>query len=202
MRFTTLLSVISAGLGAALATPRTLRVTGVSVLGSGCPYGSADVKVDASHTALDIRLSEFVVRSGPNTMAADWRKNCKLTLNLEYDAGFQFSTLSTSVRGFAYIPSGAQGQCQNTIDFTGAVDSQAKYAVTLGGGHDGPFSLLANPDVVMWSPCGGSTAILDMNTQCWVSPTDKKAVIDVRPWLVDRTSSKLTVRVALDWRKC
>ncbi|KAK4120708.1 hypothetical protein N657DRAFT_624883 [Parathielavia appendiculata] len=196
MRITSLLSVTSAGLGTALATPRNLRVRDVSVLGTGCPYGSADVKVDPSNTALDIRLSEYVVRSGPNTMAADWRKNCKLTLNLEYDAGFQFSTLSTSVKGFAYIPSGAQGQCQNTVDFTGS-SSQANYGITLKGSYDGPFSLSANPDIVTWSPCGGSTAILNVNTQCWISPTEKKAIIDV-----DRISSKLTVRVDLQWRNC
>jgi hypothetical protein len=95
MRFTTLVSVVATGLGTAAAAPtaapQNLRVVGVSVLGSGCPYGSADVTVTDSNTALDIRLSEYVVRTGPNTMAADWRKNCKVTLNLEYDAGFTYA---------------------------------------------------------------------------------------------------------------
>ncbi|KAK4236693.1 hypothetical protein C8A03DRAFT_16688 [Achaetomium macrosporum] len=196
MRFTTFLSVISAGLGTATAAPRNLRVTGVSVLGSGCPYGSADVTIAEGNTALDIRLSEYVVRTGPNTMASDWRKNCKLTLNLEYDAGFQFSTLNTAMTGFAHIPSGVEGQCQNTFDFTGA-PSQAKYGITLDGERDGRFSLSADPDLVTWSPCGGSTAIFNMNTQCWISPTEKQALI-----AVDRISSKLTIRVALQWRNC
>jgi hypothetical protein len=92
MRFTTFLSVVS-GLGTAVAAPRNLHVKGVSVLGSGCPYGSADVFANPSNTALEIRLSEYVVRTGPGTMASDWRKNCKLTLNLEYDAGFQYGAL-------------------------------------------------------------------------------------------------------------
>lgn len=78
------------GAPSAAAAPRNLRVVGASVLGSGCPYGTADVKADPSNTAFDIRLSDYVVRAGPNTMAADWRKNCKLTLNLEYDEGFQY----------------------------------------------------------------------------------------------------------------
>jgi hypothetical protein len=80
--------------------------------------------------------------------------------------------------GFAYIPSGAHGQCQNTISFTGA-SSQASYGINLSDGRDGPFSLSANPDIVAWSPCGGSTAILNMNTQCWISPTEKQALIAV-----------------------
>ncbi|KAK4032846.1 hypothetical protein C8A01DRAFT_20139 [Parachaetomium inaequale] len=196
MRFITFLSVVSGGLGTALAAPRNLHVKGVSVLGTGCPYGSADVTADPSNTALEIRLSEYVVRTGPGTMASDWRKNCKLTLNLEYDAGFQFSTLNTAITGFAYIPSGAQGQCQNSFSFTGA-PGEVNYGINLSGGRDGRFSLSANPDIAAWSPCGGSTAILNMNTQCWISPTEKQALI-----AVDRISSKLTVHVDLEWRNC
>lgn len=81
------------GAPSAAAAPRNLRVVGASVLGSGCPSGTAEVKADASNTVFDIRLSDFVARSGPDVMAADWRKNCKLTLNLEYDSGFQYACL-------------------------------------------------------------------------------------------------------------
>jgi hypothetical protein len=82
------------------------------------------------------------------------------------------------MRGFAYIPSGAHGQCQNTFDFTGS-SGQASYGIKLDGNFNGPFSVSANPDVAVWSPCGGSTAILNMNTQCWISPTEKQALIAV-----------------------
>ena len=85
---------LALGAPSAAAAPRNLRVVGASVLGSGCPSGTAEVKADASNTVFDIRLSDFVARSGPNVMAADWRKNCKLTLNLEYDQGFQYVYLA------------------------------------------------------------------------------------------------------------
>lgn len=79
-----------AGVPLAATAPQGLKVVGASVLGSGCPYGTADVKTDASNTAFEIRLSDYVVRTGPGTQASDWRKNCKLTLNLQYDSGFQY----------------------------------------------------------------------------------------------------------------
>ncbi|KAK3319400.1 hypothetical protein B0H66DRAFT_475892 [Apodospora peruviana] len=172
----------------AAAAPKSLRVIGASVLGSGCPYGSAEVKADSSNTIFDIRLSEYVVESGPNTQAADWRKNCKLTLNLQYDEGYQFTTLSTDMRGYAIIPSGVQGHCSNTVDFTGQ-RGEASYDLTLQGG-EGPFSLSSRADAQIWSACGGGTAIMNMNTQCWISPPEKRALI------------ALTVRVALQWRSC
>jgi hypothetical protein len=201
MLLTSLLALGSASLVASLplqaeAAPQGLRVVGASVLGSGCPYGTADVRTDASNTAFEIRLSEYVVKTGPGTMAADWRKNCKLTLNLEYDAGFQFSTINADMKGYAFIPAGTEGQCDNTFSFTGA-SGEVNYGIDLKGAREGAFSLSANPSVVAWSPCGGSTAILNMNTQCSISPTQDRALI-----AVDRINSKLTVRVAIQWRRC
>ena len=68
--------------------PSNLRVVGASVLGTGCPRGTADVQVDPSKTLLRITFSDFVVQTGPGTQASDWRKNCKLTLNMQFDQGF------------------------------------------------------------------------------------------------------------------
>lgn len=70
------------------AVPSEVRVLGISLLGSGCPAGTADVQIDATKTLLEVTFSEYIIQTGPDTKAADWRKNCKLTLNLEFDEGF------------------------------------------------------------------------------------------------------------------
>lgn len=72
------------------AVPQNVRVLGVSLLGSGCPAGSADVQIDATKTLLEVTFSEYIVQTGPDTRASDWRKNCKLTLNMAFDEGFQY----------------------------------------------------------------------------------------------------------------
>lgn len=102
MHLTTLLNVFaSASLATAAAVlaprtaaaaPRNLKVISSSVFGSGCPYGSADIQTDPSNTALEVRLSDYIVQTGPNVGASEWRKNCKITLNLEYDAGYSYVT--------------------------------------------------------------------------------------------------------------
>lgn len=56
--------------------PSNVKVVGVSLLGSGCPAGTADVQIDATKTLLEVTFSEYVVQTGPGTKAADWRKNC------------------------------------------------------------------------------------------------------------------------------
>lgn len=69
--------------------PSAVRVVGVSLLGTGCPAGTADVQVDSSGELFEATFSAYEVLTGPDTKASDWRKNCKLTLNMEFDEGFQ-----------------------------------------------------------------------------------------------------------------
>lgn len=83
--------------------------------------------------------------------------------------------------GFAEIPTGARGQCSNTFSFTGNPGNQVTYAINLNGKFSGDFDLHSNPGIESWSPCGGSTAILNMNTACNISPTHLPALIAVSP---------------------
>lgn len=73
----------------AAEAPKKVKIHGVSLLGSGCPPGSADVQVDATGSLFEATFSQYQVLTGPGTKPVDWRKNCKLTLNMEFDEGFQ-----------------------------------------------------------------------------------------------------------------
>jgi hypothetical protein len=75
--------------GAAASGPSTVKIRGVNLLGSGCPAGTADVQVDGSGELFEATFSAYEIQTGPGTMASNWRKNCKLTLNLEFERGFQ-----------------------------------------------------------------------------------------------------------------
>ncbi|PFH62943.1 hypothetical protein XA68_10996 [Ophiocordyceps unilateralis] len=179
------------------AAPKNVKIHGVSLLGSGCPPKSADVQIDATGSLFEATFSEYQVQSGPNTRASDWRRNCKLTINMEYSPGFQFSILKTDMIGFAEIPAGAKGQCINTFSFTNDAEKHVDYVMKLNGHYSGAFDLASQAGVASWSPCGGSTAILNMNTACSLSPTHLPALI-----AVDHISGKLKVKFALQWQSC
>jgi len=53
----------SRALSAPNVTPATVRVKGVSLLGSGCPAGTADVQIDATGTLLEVTFSEYIIRT-------------------------------------------------------------------------------------------------------------------------------------------
>lgn len=77
--------------------PSAVKVVGVSLLGTGCPAGTADVQVDSTGELFEATFSAYEVLTGPDTRASDWRKNCKLTLNMEFDEGFQCGIPSISL---------------------------------------------------------------------------------------------------------
>lgn len=81
--------------------------------------------------------------------------------------------------GFAEIPKGAKGQCTNTFSFTGNGGQHVDYGISLVGHYSGNFDLQTHTGIDSWSPCGGSTAILNMNTACNISPTHLPALIAV-----------------------
>jgi hypothetical protein len=91
----TLTAFIGAAAAAALQArdaPRSVKIRGISLLGSGCPAGTADVQVDATGSLFEATFSEYEVETGPGTFPTDWRKNCKLTINMEFDSGFQYES--------------------------------------------------------------------------------------------------------------
>jgi hypothetical protein len=87
--------------------------------------------------------------------------------------------------GFAQIPAGTVGRCINSFDFTGVFGDTTYYTSFLPGPTEGPFELVSDPNILSWSPCGGSTAIMNMNTQCYISPTQSPALIAVCPNMSD-----------------
>ncbi|KAM3527155.1 hypothetical protein NHJ13051_003089 [Beauveria bassiana] len=81
--------------------PSNVRIKGVSVLGSGCPAGTANVQVDATGTLFRGHLFDL------QCIGAEI---ASFTLNMEFDEDYHFSVLDTNMIGFAEIPKGAQGK--------------------------------------------------------------------------------------------
>ncbi|PFH57118.1 hypothetical protein XA68_15493 [Ophiocordyceps unilateralis] len=177
--------------------PRRFMIHSISLIGSGCPEGSAHVQVDSTGTIFEASFSRYQIQSGPDVYASELRKNCKLSLNMDYDPGYQFRLMGTDMSGFASIPHNVGGQCVNTFSFAGNGDSRIDYTVTFFGKLHGTFDLRSSPGLSSWSSCGRSSSILNLNTACELEDTNQRALI-----AVDEVSGKLTVKCALQWRRC
>lgn len=69
--------------------PGEVKILNVTAIGSGCPAGHAYVNVDATASIFDVAFDEYIVAVGPGTSVSDSRKNCRISINLEFPSGYQ-----------------------------------------------------------------------------------------------------------------
>jgi len=202
-----LLHYVALFLGAAAATPlevspqalaADVKIRSISAVGSGCPLGHAYATIDASGTIFDIAFDNYVVEVGPGTSSSDARKNCRVTLNIEYPQGLTFSIIDTTFSGYAGLASGQRGTCRASYSFSGSQQSTAAQ-MTISGPADQNYEMNKSVDVISWSPCGDFSAIMNVNSEIRIAPitTPNKGVMTV-----DSFDGRLHVKFATNWRRC
>jgi hypothetical protein len=66
-----------------------VKIVSIGATGTGCPGGSARVNVDATGTIFDVAFDRYTVNTGPGLTASDARKNCRVSINLQFPSGYQ-----------------------------------------------------------------------------------------------------------------
>jgi hypothetical protein len=77
------------GLAVGAPAPGEIKIINVTAIGSGCPAGHAYVNVDATGTIFDVAFDEYIVSAGPGSSVSDSRKNCRISINLQFPSGYQ-----------------------------------------------------------------------------------------------------------------
>jgi hypothetical protein len=76
-------------LSVAAPPANAIKILNVTAIGSGCPVGHAYVNVDATGTIFDVAFDQYTVTAGPGSSASDSRKNCRISINLQFPSGYQ-----------------------------------------------------------------------------------------------------------------
>jgi hypothetical protein len=125
----------------------------VTVNGSGCPAGDADVKTDGR--TFTIGYHTFLARAGGGSSPVDMRKNCQLNLRVTVPEGYTYGLARTTYEGYAHLQAGATALNRVSTYLQG---SSATATVTQS--FTGPFSdnwqtyYRPNSAEIQWSPCG------------------------------------------------
>lgn len=155
---------------------------------------------------------------GPGVAITEQRKNCQLTLELEYPGGFQYSILSADYRGYANIDKGITGTLKSTYYFAGKAPQvciappdapcpanapQTTTEYTFNGPITGDYLKHDEADStsVVMSPCGSKGNLLNINSQVRLtsaSSTSKASGL----LTTDSTDLKFKQVVYVNWQKC
>lgn len=180
-----------------------VRIKDVTVMGSGCPAGTAAAFVagsdDKSTTAdyLHVIYDAFAAKSGKNTSTRDQRKNCNIGFNVEFPEGYRFYFKYLQFDGFAELASGTNAEFQTVI--RAPFGSSVKGKALLRGPFEGEFDYEETGSVLKKfdSGCTGSALIKIENKIRIKGDTDKAGVVTI-----DSGSGEGYQGLELAWEKC
>jgi hypothetical protein len=182
--------------------PSAMTIDVVTVLGSGCPTGTAAVAVSPDNTAFTVTYSQYTAQVGLGATPTDFRKNCQLNLKVNVPSGFTYAISEVNYRGFASLASGATGLERANYYFQGS---------PLTGYISHPFAgpladdWQANDTVdiaaLVFAPCGAQRN-LNINTELRVAAGTSDPTKTTSFMTMDSTDGSLTTIYHFTWLKC
>lgn len=110
------------------------------------------------------------------------------------DAPTRFSIIETRFQGYASLAAGQTGTCRAGYTFAGDNSQEVVFQKNLASPYEDNYNLLAGVGIESFSPCGKTTAILNVNSEIRITPinTPNKGVMTVSS----------PQKLKLGWRKC
>lgn len=180
-------------LKAASAEPLDVKIEQFTYAGSGCPGGSVGASISDDRDSLIVLFDSFIAKVPPGSFD---RKNCQLAVKLRFDPAWSFTIFRVDYRGFAALKAGAFGQEKSTYFFQGVPPAgDASAQTTLYGPFLGDYARSDNLGLLLWSPCGGTSQTLVINSQVRVQGTEAQMT-------VDSIAGKVVHVYDFRWRKC
>eukprot|EP00244_Chara_vulgaris_P005277 TRINITY_DN2099_c0_g1_i2.p1 TRINITY_DN2099_c0_g1~~TRINITY_DN2099_c0_g1_i2.p1 ORF type:complete len:211 (+),score=29.41 TRINITY_DN2099_c0_g1_i2:231-863(+) len=182
--------------GHAQSPPRgTVKIAYFSYSGNGCPSSSAVGSISNDATALTLIFSSFTASTDRGL--ADTRKNCIVTIKLNYPPGYIYTLGTVTVRGYANLESKVKGTVRIGYHISGRVGSgSATY--TFYGPFNNNFERSSGFENAVGSECG-RVRDLNINSEVRVHPgkPPRKGIVTM-----DSQDLKFTQIYNIKWKRC
>jgi hypothetical protein len=90
--------------------PASIRISGVSYSGSGCPQGSVSSMIADSKDLVTFGFDKFQATIGPGSPQGSSRKNCNINLQLIFGDGYQMAVAETVYHGYTRLDDGVNAK--------------------------------------------------------------------------------------------
>lgn len=173
----------------------------VTVNGSGCPPGTADVSILSDNTGFRVTYRDFLARAGGSATPTEFRKNCQINVLVHIPQGFTFAIASAEYRGRARLESGASALQRSNYYFQGSADNNY-----VDHSFSGPLSAVwETRDVtpvaeLVYAPCG-QYRNLNINTELRVDEGTQNAN-KVSTMSMRATEGNVDTLYNFHWKQC
>jgi uncharacterized protein DUF4360 len=172
----------------------------VTVNGSGCPSGTADVAPAPDNTAFTVTYSTYLAKAGGSTDPTEARKNCQLNVNVLVPQGFTFAIAKADYRGYAKLSAGGRLLQRARYYFQG--NSQTAFVDHwTNGAIDEDWSASDETPVaaLVFKPCG-EQRLLNINTQLRAYAGTDPSIVN---WgTMDSTDGSIKTLYHFSWKHC
>jgi len=197
-------SMIVSPMAEPLSSPPSERITidVLTVLGSGCPAGTAAVAPSADNTAFTVTYSDYLAQVGVGAKPTDLRKNCQLAIRVHVPPGFTYAIAQADFRGYANLASGASGLERANYYFQ-ATSPTAYVSHSFAGpmADDWIATDVAEVASLVYAPCGEQRN-LNINTELRVSAGSSDTSNTTSFMTMDSTDAAVSTIYHLAWQQC
>jgi hypothetical protein len=109
--------LLAAAVTAQQPAKASVAIGQISYRGSGCPQGSVSSILSDDKSLVTFGFDKFQVVFGPQVPRTDSRKNCDLTLSLDYAPGYQLTIVNTVYHGYTRLDNGVNAKFTTDYDF-------------------------------------------------------------------------------------
>ncbi|TWW08152.1 hypothetical protein E3A20_27190 [Planctomyces bekefii] len=187
--------------GAAQAqVPNYVRVRNISWAGSGCPAGSVAQNVSPDLQAFTLLFDSYIAQVGPGVPIVEKRKNCQLSVDLDFPQGWSYTIFTVDTRGYASLEPGVNGLQQSRYYFMGSA-ATGTLKTPLVGPVDRDYQIrdVLGLSALVWSPCGATRA-LNINTEVRLDNSCAPGASGMMT--IDSIDGNLKLIYGIQWRRC
>lgn len=177
-----------------------ITVEMVDLNGTGCPPGTTAVAVSPDETAFTVTYSAYMAQVGVGAGAADFRKNCGVTVDVNVPEGFTYAIVSADYRGYAFLANGASGLHRANYYFQG-MEEDVFTQETFRGPMDDFWQVTEEAEFPVFAPCGG-TRHLEINTELRVNAGTSDTSRTTSLMSMDSEDHAITTTYHVDLRAC
>jgi hypothetical protein len=179
-----------------------ITINVVTMNGSGCRPGSAEVAVAPDNTAFTVTYSEYLAQVGIGSKPTDFRKNCQLNLKVNVPQGFTYAIARADYRGFASLVRGATAQQRANYYFQGSPETVSSTHKINGPKEDNwQASDLVGIEALIFAPCGAQR-YLNINTELRVSAGTSDTKKTTSFVTMDSTDGSINTIYHFTWKRC
>ena len=178
-----------------------VSIKGVQYMGTGCPDDSVSASLASDGTFLIVMFDQYIASAGPGVAKTNNTKNCQLTFELDFPAGWSLTVFDTRYDGFISLGERVSATQQSVYSW-GQMPTAAFMSTWTGPieHEDYVFTDSLVKSAYLWSSCSNGPSNLRIDTLIKVNNSKNKKGSGLLT--TDSIEGKVTHKYGWKWKKC